>query len=187
MSVQKYPTLPFPETAPHRNLCGGGRGRRENGGFGAGGQPLLQHLGETGRAGGRARKQRSRLPWAAGRCRHAPRLPSEERPQRGDFTWKLWDRCFSTYEVRSAQDGSRGPARMWPGERQRRPGAIGKCPPVRRGRQGPWVSDPPPLSHDDRTRGEGSWPPWADKGSGWGMRLCGGPRDSCPAWKRPSD
>lgn len=59
------------------------------------------------RRGGRpARKPRSWLPRAAGPCCHALCPPSEERPQREDFTWKLWDRCFSTYEVRPAPYGS---------------------------------------------------------------------------------
>lgn len=63
---------------------------------------------------GRVRKQRSWLPQAAGPCLHALYPPSEERPQREDFTWKLWDWCFSTCEVRPAQDGCCVAARMWP-------------------------------------------------------------------------
>lgn len=33
---------------------------------------------------------------------------SEERPQQENFTWKLWDLCFSTCGVRPAQDVASG-------------------------------------------------------------------------------
>lgn len=82
--------------APSPNLCRGRQGSSN---------PSPQCLGDWW-AVGRERKQRSWLPRATGPCRYALCPPREERPQWEDFTWKLWDWCFSTCAVRPAQESS---------------------------------------------------------------------------------
>ena len=68
--------------------------------------------------------------------------------------WKLWDRCFSTCEVRPAQDAA---SRRVPGEGEA--GNLG-------------LQAPPSLSRDDRTKGGGLWPPWSGPGCRLGDKVC---------------
>lgn len=68
--------------------------------------------------------------------------------------WKLWDRCFSTCEVRPAQDAA---SRRVPGEGEA--GNLG-------------LQAPPSLSHDDRTKGGGLRPPWSGPGCRLGDTVC---------------
>lgn len=64
--------------------------------------------------------------------------------------WKLWDRCFSTCEVRPAQDTA---SRRIPGEGEA--GNLG-------------LQASPSMSRDDRTKGGGPGLLGVAQGAGWG-------------------
>lgn len=153
--------LPRPELQALSPLPG--RGRRENHGSWSS-SPSLR-LGETGRAG--------RRPGCVSREAGCPRPrplpprstalppPGKGRPQREDFTWKLWDRCFSTCGVRPAQGRGCGPPGCGRREGSWRRGRgwremLAPCPHPRPGSgqaRGPGPPISPFLRRDDNQRG----------------------------------
>lgn len=124
--------------------------------------PSLQCLGETGRAVGRARKQRSWLPWAAGPCRHASCPPSGERPQREESHGNYGIGVFPLVKSDLPKTGAVGPPGCGQWESSWGGGRGGLEPlagvPLEGDREeGTLVfrSDPASLRCDERTRGEG--------------------------------